>query len=44
MFTVAAAVAEYAMLVSGFLPQKNATLFCVVGLDKSKKVHNQKQL
>jgi hypothetical protein len=41
MFTVAAAVAEYAMLVSEFLPQKNASLFCVVSLDKSKKVHKQ---
>jgi hypothetical protein len=39
MFTAAAAVTEYAMLVSEFLPQKNASLFCVVSLDECEKVH-----
>lgn len=44
MLTVATTVTENSMLVSKFLPQNNAAFFCVVSLNKSKKVHNQKQL
>jgi hypothetical protein len=44
MFTTATAVAIYTMLIPQFLPQKNAALFGVVRLDKSKKVHNQNEL
>jgi hypothetical protein len=44
MFTTAAAVTEYTVLIPPILPQKDAALFGVVRLDKSKKIHNQKQL
>jgi hypothetical protein len=44
MFIVATAVTEYTVFIPQFLPQKDAAIFGVVRLDKSKKVHNQKQL
>jgi hypothetical protein len=44
MFTTAAAVTEYTMLIPQVLPQKDAAFFGVVRLNKSHKVHNQKQL
>jgi hypothetical protein len=44
MFTTAAAVAEHTVLISQVLPQKDTALFGVVSLNKSHKVHNQKQL
>jgi hypothetical protein len=40
VFIVAAAVAEYTMLIPQILPQKNTALFGVVSLDKSNKVHD----
>jgi hypothetical protein len=40
MFIVATAVTEYTVLIPQFLPQKDAAIFGVVRLDKSKKVHN----
>jgi hypothetical protein len=44
MLAVATAVTEYTVLIPQILPQKDTALFGVVRLDKSKKVHNQKQL
>ena len=44
MFTTAAAVTEYTVLIPQVLPQKDAAFFGVVRLNKSHKVHNQKQL
>jgi hypothetical protein len=44
MFTAATAVAKYTMLIPQFLPQNDAAFFGVVSLNKSNKVHNQKQL
>jgi hypothetical protein len=44
MFTGATAVTDYTMFIPQFLPQNNAALLGVVSLNKSKKVHNQKQL
>jgi len=44
MFTTAAAVTEYTVLIPQVLPQKDTAFFGVVCLNKSHKVHNQKQL
>jgi hypothetical protein len=44
MFTTATAVTKYTVLITQILPQKNAALFGVVSLNKSKKVHNQNEL
>jgi hypothetical protein len=40
MFTTAAAVTEYTVLIPQILPQKDAAFFGVVRLNKSNKVHN----
>jgi hypothetical protein len=37
-----AAIAINPMFFPEFLPQKDAALFCVVRLNKCKKVHNKK--
>jgi hypothetical protein len=44
LLAAATAVTEYTVLIPQILPQKDTALFGVVRLDKSKKVHNQKQL
>ena len=44
MFTAAAAVTEYTVLIPQVLPQKDAAFLGVVRLNKCQIVHHQKQL